>query len=283
MPSRVQIGFHLLRFSFVFFHWVTKIFPVTVLCIFVRLWDWSYQQQTMIVLAVCFMRRWAKLIWHFKTPSLVTQSLNHLPAVWETQVWSLSWEDPLEKEIATHSSILAWKISTEEPGRLQSMGSPRVRTDWATNTLTFHLKYISRRMLIAPELNGTQTRVFLNQSCYMRKDIFPIYFSGTKDKIDYSEIFFSYKLWKFKIYFGISTTFYLISADANWTLLCIRGHTHKRIKFPVLKLFPHLREKLEKQIIKHLPNIVKNTIGCYLNPKGCQTFCYLRRVLRAYL
>ena len=49
--------------------------------------------------------------------------VKHLPAMWETQVQSLSWEDPLEKEMATHSSILAWKISwTEEPGGLQSMG-----------------------------------------------------------------------------------------------------------------------------------------------------------------
>ena len=53
----------------------------------------------------------------------------------ETQVRSLSQEDPLEKEMETHSSILAWKISwTEEPGGLQSMGSKRVGQDWATNS-----------------------------------------------------------------------------------------------------------------------------------------------------
>ena len=52
------------------------------------------------------------------------------PAMQETQVQSLSGEDPLEKEMATHSSILAWKApSTEEPGGLQSMGSPRVGHD----------------------------------------------------------------------------------------------------------------------------------------------------------
>ena len=52
----------------------------------------------------------------------------------ETRVRSLDWEDPLEKEMATHSSILAWKIPwTEEPGRLQSMGLKRVRHDWATS------------------------------------------------------------------------------------------------------------------------------------------------------
>ena len=50
-----------------------------------------------------------------------------LPAMQETQVRSLGWEDPLEKEMATHCSILAWKIPwTDDPGRLQSMGSQRV-------------------------------------------------------------------------------------------------------------------------------------------------------------
>ena len=62
--------------------------------------------------------------------SLVAQMANHLPAVQETQVQSLGQEDPLEKEIATHSSILAWTIPwTEEPGGLQSMGLLRVRHD----------------------------------------------------------------------------------------------------------------------------------------------------------
>ena len=60
----------------------------------------------------------------------VAQSVTNLPAVQETWVRSLGWEDPLEKEMATHSSILAWKISwTEEPGGLQSMGSQRVGQD----------------------------------------------------------------------------------------------------------------------------------------------------------
>ena len=55
--------------------------------------------------------------------SLVAQMVKNLPAVEETQVQSLGREDPLEEEVATHSSILAWKIPmTEEPSRLQSMG-----------------------------------------------------------------------------------------------------------------------------------------------------------------
>ena len=50
-----------------------------------------------------------------------------LPTMWESRVQSLGWKDALEKEMATHSSILAWKIPwTEEPGRLQSMGLQRV-------------------------------------------------------------------------------------------------------------------------------------------------------------
>jgi len=60
----------------------------------------------------------------------VAQMIKNLPAMLETQVRSLGWEDPLEKGMATHSSILAWRIPwTEEPGRLQSMGSQRVRHD----------------------------------------------------------------------------------------------------------------------------------------------------------
>ena len=53
--------------------------------------------------------------------------VKNLPATWETRVQSLGWEDPLEKGLATHSSILAWRVPwTEEPGRLQTTGSQRV-------------------------------------------------------------------------------------------------------------------------------------------------------------
>ena len=66
--------------------------------------------------------------------SLVAQRLKRLPAVRENWVWSLGQEDLLEKEMATHSSILAWKIPwMEEPGELQSLGSQRVGHDWVTS------------------------------------------------------------------------------------------------------------------------------------------------------
>ena len=59
--------------------------------------------------------------------SLVVQMVKNLPAMWETWVQSLVWEDPLEKGMATHSSILAWRVPwAEEPGGLQSMGLQRV-------------------------------------------------------------------------------------------------------------------------------------------------------------
>ena len=69
--------------------------------------------------------------------SLVAQRLKRLPPMWETWVQSLGREDPLEKEMATHSSILAWRIPwMEEPGRLQSMGRKASDT---TERLHLHL------------------------------------------------------------------------------------------------------------------------------------------------
>ena len=65
--------------------------------------------------------------------SLMARTVKNLPAMQETQVLSLGWEDPTEKGMAIHSSILAWRIPwTEEPGGLQFMGSQRVGHDWAT-------------------------------------------------------------------------------------------------------------------------------------------------------
>jgi len=77
----------------------------------------------------------------FSWASLVVQVIKNLPAMWETGVWFLDWED-LEKGMGTHSSILAWRTSwTEEPGWLQSMGSQRVRHDWASFTSLCYLVF----------------------------------------------------------------------------------------------------------------------------------------------
>ena len=73
--------------------------------------------------------------------SLAAQAVKNLPAMWETQVWSLGWENPLEKGMALHSSTPAWRIPwTEKPGGLQSMGSQRVGHDWATS-ISLHFIY----------------------------------------------------------------------------------------------------------------------------------------------
>ena len=76
------------------------------------------------------------LVW----ASLVALMVKNLPAMQVTQVWSLSREDPLQKEIAIHSSVLVWEIPwTEKLGGIQSKGLQRVGRDWATNV--FHLYY----------------------------------------------------------------------------------------------------------------------------------------------
>ena len=66
---------------------------------------------------------------------MMAQLVKKLPAMQETQVWSLGGEDPLEEEMVTLSIILAWKITwTEESGGLQAVGLRRVGHDWVTNT-----------------------------------------------------------------------------------------------------------------------------------------------------
>ena len=88
---------------------------------------------------------------HVKT-SLVAQMVKCLPTMQKTRVQSLGREDLLEKEVATHSSILAWKIPwMEEPGRLWSMGSQRVGHDWATS-LSFFLQGIFLTQGLNPSL-----------------------------------------------------------------------------------------------------------------------------------
>ena len=83
--------------------------------------------------------------------SLVAQWLKRLPGMQETQVRSLGREDPLEKEMPTHSSILAWRIPwRREPGRLQSTGSQRVGHDWATSLSLFPFMHWRRQWQPTP-------------------------------------------------------------------------------------------------------------------------------------
>ena len=91
--------------------------------------------------------------------SLVVQRLKHLPAMWETWVPSLSWEDPLEKEMATHSSILAWRIPwMEELGGLHSTGHKESDT---TEQLHFHFHFISLQDVVSEVFPPILSYIFL--------------------------------------------------------------------------------------------------------------------------
>ena len=87
-------------------------------------------------------QNWDRLVtWVNLRASLVAYTVKNLPVMQVTWVLSLGGEDLLEKGMATHSSILAWRILwTEEPSRLQCLGSQRVGQDWTTNTFTFRQK-----------------------------------------------------------------------------------------------------------------------------------------------
>ena len=105
----------------------------------------------------------------FSGVSLMAQVVKNLPAMWETQVQALGQEDPLERGMATHSTILALRIPwTEMPSGLQSMGSQRVRHDWVINTYLLYLllcnEYVWRASLVVqmvknlPAVQETQVR-----------------------------------------------------------------------------------------------------------------------------
>ena len=85
----------------------------------------------------------------YKGASLIAHMVKNLPAMWEIRVQPLGQEAPLKKEMATHSSILNWRIPlTEELGGLQSKGMQRVGHDWATNTFTFHFQQVWMRTVL---------------------------------------------------------------------------------------------------------------------------------------
>ena len=100
------------------------------------MYSWSLAGRILSITLLACERSTVLQYFEHSLASLVTQRLKCLPAMWDTQVPSLGWEDPLEKEMATHSSILTWRIPWRgEPGRLQPMGSQRVRHNWATEHL----------------------------------------------------------------------------------------------------------------------------------------------------
>ena len=96
--------------------------------------------------------------------SLVVQMIKNLLVMQETQVWFLGGEDPMEKGMATHSSIFAWRIpGTEKPSELQPMGLQRVRHDWATSTHTHKEKTCSKCL----GNDGQKHHYSSNLRCYL--------------------------------------------------------------------------------------------------------------------
>ena len=126
--------------------------------------------------------------------SLVAQMVKRLPAKQETRVQSLRWEDPLEKEMAIHSSTLAWRIPwTEDPGRLQSMGLQRVGHDWATFLSLFLIglywkaRTIRSEWALAFGVNTAVSGASLS-SCWWFKPLMSASPSGMVEQVEQVEV-----------------------------------------------------------------------------------------------
>ena len=150
--TKVNIEVHnslqMIQFHPFFYDWVIPLCMYVHLLLYPLIWHCMFRWSPCPgYCKYCYgehLRTWSDWIvvssgLRFPWASLVTQTIKSLPEMCETRVQSLGW-DPLEKEMATHSSILAWRIPwMENPGRLWSMGSQRVWYDWATNTLVICL------------------------------------------------------------------------------------------------------------------------------------------------
>ena len=148
---------HIYIYIYIYIYIHTHIYTFMYIYVCICIYNYSLQALYFILLAFC-------IYIYIYGGCLMTQRVMplsiSLPAMWETWVWSLGREDPLEKELANHSSILAWKIPwMEEPGRLQAIGSQRVRKNWGTS-LYIHIcmTYILR------ENNGLLHNEFLLKS-----------------------------------------------------------------------------------------------------------------------
>ena len=117
--------------------WMASLTRWTWVWVNCRSWWWTGRPGVLRFMGSQRVRHdWATEVRHWKMDAQACPSGSdgNRDAMQETQVQSLGWEDPLEKEMATHFSIPAWRIPwTEEPGGLQFMGSPRAGHDWVTN------------------------------------------------------------------------------------------------------------------------------------------------------
>ena len=128
----------------------------------------------------------------FPWASLVAQTVKRLPAMRETRVWFLGREDPLEKEVATHSSILAWRIPwTEEPGSLQSMGSQRVWHNRVTEQQQQH---------VLGAVGARVKKIFPRSICLEK--FFPTHFINTWRRTETNSGFVEPKTHKLQVFFN---------------------------------------------------------------------------------
>ena len=144
--------------------------------------------------------------------------VKNLSAMKETQemwVWSLGWEDLLEKEMATHSSILAWRILwTEKPSRLRSMGSQRVGHDW--ETFSFFLSLTSQFFASGGQSIGASVSASVLRNI---QGWFPLRLTGliSLQSKELSRIFFNTTVWKYQ-FFGAQTSLWSNSHIYTWLL-----------------------------------------------------------------
>ena len=110
------------------------------------------------------------ITWWLYMVSLVAQMVKNLPAMWGNRVQSLGREDFLEKDMATHPSILAWRIPrTKEPSRLQFIGSQRVGHDWVTNTFKMIILIVNKRFFqVFPSVCLSWACVLTHKMCVKR-------------------------------------------------------------------------------------------------------------------
>ena len=110
----------------------------------------------------------------FHGASLVAQTVKNLPAMWDTHVWSLGWEDPLEKRMGPHCSILAWRIPwIEELHGLQSMRLQRVEHDWELTLSFFHIFLVLFSLWNIGILSTSQhCKHFLGHNCFPLQILF---------------------------------------------------------------------------------------------------------------
>ena len=121
---------------------------------------WLFPRTVLKYVSGIFFGFKCKISFFLKQVSLVTQVVKNLPATQETWVWSLGREDLLEKEITTHSSILAWRIpSIEEPEELQSIGSQKIQRQVGNWTQHSELRYENTKMFWA-KIDYTLAHIF---------------------------------------------------------------------------------------------------------------------------